>query len=124
MSDQKHLTNLSGDKKACSVYISIGNLPSTRRNRPGSLVVLLLALLPVPPKLAGTSSTNKLQRQINADTPQAVFQLIGEPVKAPALEGVQIDCAASAKNYPASDTAPLRPDARDVESASPASCAS
>jgi len=29
----------------------------------------------------------------------------------------------SAKNYPASDTAPLRPDARDVESASPASCA-
>jgi len=30
---------------------------------------------------------------------------------------------ASAKNYPASDTAPLRPDARDVESASPASCA-
>jgi len=31
---------------------------------------------------------------------------------------------ALAKNYPASDTAPLRPDARDVESASPASCAS
>jgi len=30
----------------------------------------------------------------------------------------------SAKNYPASDTAPLHPDARDVESASPASCAS
>ena len=30
----------------------------------------------------------------------------------------------SAKNYPASDTAPLRPDARDIESASPESCAS
>jgi len=31
---------------------------------------------------------------------------------------------ASAKDYPASDTAPLRPDTRSVESASPASCAS
>jgi len=30
----------------------------------------------------------------------------------------------SARNYPASDTVPLRPDARNVESASPASCAS
>jgi len=30
----------------------------------------------------------------------------------------------SAKNYRASDTAPLRPDPRDVESASPVSCAS
>ena len=32
--------------------------------------------------------------------------------------------ATSAKNYPASDTAPLRPDTGDIESASPASCAS
>jgi len=32
--------------------------------------------------------------------------------------------SSSAKDYPASDTAPLRPDPRDVESASPASCAS
>jgi len=31
---------------------------------------------------------------------------------------------ASAKDYPGSDTAPLRPDTVDVESASPASCAS
>jgi len=30
----------------------------------------------------------------------------------------------SAKNYPASDTAPLCPEGRDVESVSPASCAS
>ena len=30
----------------------------------------------------------------------------------------------SAKDYPESDTAPLRPDAHDVESASPAPCAS
>ena len=95
MSDQTHLTNLSGDKKAWPVYISIGNVPSTRCNRPGSPPFLPVALLPVPPKLASTSSTNKLQRPINADTLQGVFQLIFEPVKARALKGVPIDCADS-----------------------------
>ena len=79
--------------KAWPVYISIGNLPSTRCNRPGSLGVLLLALLRVPPKLAGTSSTNTIQREINADTLQGVFQLIFKPIKARALEGVPIECA-------------------------------
>ena len=76
MSDQTHLTNFSGDKKAWPVYITIGNLPSSRRNRPGSLAVLLLALLPVPPKLVGTTSTDKHQRQINADTLKGVFDFI------------------------------------------------
>ena len=93
MSDQTHLTNFSGDKKAWPVYITIGNLPSTRRNRPGSLAVLLLALLPVPPKLVGTTSTNKHQRQINADTLKGVFDFIFEPIKTPATEGTPIDCA-------------------------------
>jgi len=88
-----YLTNLSWDKKAYPVYISTGNLPLTRRNRTGFLALLLLELLPVPPKLASTSSTNNLQRQINADTLQGIFQLIFEPVKAMALEGVSIDCA-------------------------------
>jgi hypothetical protein len=93
MSDQTHLSNFSGDKKAWPVYITIGNLPSTRRNKPGSMAIILLALLPVPPKFPQSSAADKLQREINADTLQGVFQLILEPLHDAAREGVPIDCA-------------------------------
>src|ERR1700761_560487 len=92
MSDQTHLPNFSGDKKAWLVYITIRNLPSTRRNRPESMAVLLLPLLPVPPKFAQFSG-DKLQRQINADTLQGVFELIFQPVRDTMLEGVPMDSA-------------------------------
>jgi len=92
MSDQTHLSNLSGDKKAWPVYLTLGNLPATRRNRPGSFAVLLLALLPVPPKLTQCSADH-LQRQINADTLRGVFELLFEPLQNAALEGVNNDCA-------------------------------
>jgi len=93
MSDQTHLTNFSGNKKGWPVYITIRNLPSTRHNRPGSMAVLLLALLPVPPKLPKSSAADKLQRQINANTLRGVFELIFESLKDTTLEGVPIDCA-------------------------------
>ena len=93
MSDQTHLSNFSGDNKAWPVYIRLGNLPSTRRNSPGSMAVLLLALLPVPPKLSKSISADKNQRRINAETLQLVFQLLFEPLQAVAREGVNIDCA-------------------------------
>jgi len=91
MSDQTHLSNLSGNKKAWPVYLTLGNLPATRRNRPGSFAVLLLALLPVPPKLT-MSVADHLQRQINADTLRGVFELLCEPLQNAALEGVNIGC--------------------------------
>jgi hypothetical protein len=93
MSDQTHLTNFSGDKKAWPVYITIGNLTSTRRNKPGSMAVLLLALLPVPPKFAKSSAADKLQRQINADTLRGVFELIFRPLRDTMAAGVPVDCA-------------------------------
>jgi len=92
MSDQTHLSNLSADKKAWPVYLTFGNLPATRCNRPGSFAVLLLALLPVPPKLTKFSADH-LQRQINADTPRGVFELLFDPLQNAAVEGVNIDCA-------------------------------
>jgi len=92
MSDQTHLSNLSGDKKAWPVYLTFGNLPPTRRNRPGSFAVLLLALLPVPPKLT-KSSGDHWQRQINADTLRGVFELLFETLQNAELEGHNIDCA-------------------------------
>ena len=93
MSDQTHLGNFSGDKKAWPVYITLGNLPSPCRNSPGSMAVLLLALLPIPPKLSKSTSADTHQRRINAETLQLVFHLLFEPLQAVAREGVKMDCA-------------------------------
>jgi len=93
MLDQTNLTNFSGDKKAWPVYITIGNLPSARRNSPGSMAVLLLALLPIPPKLSKSSKANQRQRKINAETLQDVFELIFAPLQDVAHTGITIDCA-------------------------------
>jgi len=92
MSDQSELSNLSGDKKAWPVYLTHGNLPATRYKKPGSFAVLLLALLPGPPKLR-KSSADHLHRKFNADTLRGLFELMFEPLQNPALEGVNIDCA-------------------------------
>ena len=56
------------------------------------MAILLLALLPVSPKFA-KSPADKLQRQMNADTLQGVFELIFEPLRDTTLEGVPMDCA-------------------------------
>jgi len=93
MSDQTNLTNFSGDKKVWLVYLTIGNLPSAQRNSPGSMAVLLLALLPIPPKLSKSSKADQHQRKINADTLQDVFELIFAPLHGVAYSGVPIDCA-------------------------------
>jgi len=93
MSDQTNLTNFSGDKKVWPVYMTIGNLSSTIRNRPGSMAILLLGLLPIPPKLAKSSRADKLQRLINADTLRGVIELIFGPLNSAAWEGAPIDCA-------------------------------
>ena len=56
------------------------------------MAVLLLALLPVPPKLSQSSSANNVQREVNADTLQGVFDLIFAPLHNAVLEGILIDC--------------------------------
>jgi hypothetical protein len=74
MSDQTHLSNFSGDKKAWPVYVTIGNINSKTRNSPTTMAILLLALLPVPPKFTQQSAAaDDRQRQINADSLQGVF---------------------------------------------------
>ena len=93
MSDQTNLTNLSGDKKAWPVYITMGNLLSARRNSPGSMAILLLALLPVPPKLSKSSKADQRQRKISADTLQDVFELIFAPLQDVAHVGIPIECS-------------------------------
>jgi hypothetical protein len=46
-SDATHLTEFSGGKKAWPVYLTIGNIKSSTRNKPSSAAIVLLALLPV-----------------------------------------------------------------------------
>ena len=70
----------------------IGNLPSPRRNSPGSMAVLLLALLPIPPKFSKSSKADKRLSKINADTLQDVFELIFAPLQDMAHAGIAIDC--------------------------------
>jgi len=92
LSDLTHLTNLSGDKKAWPVYVTIGNILSRTRNSPVKMPVLLLALLPVPQKLTGESThVDEAQRQINVDALRAVFDLVFPPLQQVAQEYMVID---------------------------------
>ena len=57
------------------------------------MAILLLRLLPIPPKLAKFSRADKLQRLINANTLCGVFELIFASLKGAARDGTPIDCA-------------------------------
>ena len=94
LSDETKLPNFSRDKKACPVYVMIGNLLSRTRNRPAKMPILLLALPPVSPKLKGDSGrADEAQRQTNADALQAVFDLVLAPLQEVVQEGTVMDCA-------------------------------
>jgi len=95
MSDQTNLTNLSCDKKAWPVYITIRNLPSARHNSPGSMAVLLLALLPIPPKFSKSFKADQYQSKINTDTLEDVFEHIFASLQDVAHTSITIDCTDS-----------------------------
>jgi len=57
------------------------------------MAVLLLALLPIPPKPSKSSKAAERQWKINADTLPDVFELIFAPLPGVAHSGVPIDCA-------------------------------
>ena len=57
------------------------------------MAVLLLALLPVSPKLSKSAKADPRQRKINADTLQHVFELSFAPLQDVAHVGIPIDSA-------------------------------
>ena len=57
------------------------------------MAILLLALLPIPPKFSKSSKADQPQGKINADTLQDVFELIFAPLQDVAHAGNAIDCA-------------------------------
>jgi len=56
--------------------------------------VLLLTLLPIPPKFSNSSKADQRQRKINTDTllVQDVFEFIFAPLQDVAHTGIAIDC--------------------------------
>ena len=74
--------------------MTIGNIISLRRNSPVNNPILLLALLPVPPKFTGASArTDEAQWQMNADALRSVFDLVLAPLQQVVQEGTVMDCA-------------------------------
>jgi len=56
--------------------------------------ILLLASLPVPPKLTSDSGrSDKAQRKTNADALRAIFDLVLAPLQEVVQEGTVMDCA-------------------------------
>jgi len=72
----------------------ICNILSRTRNSPANIPILLLALLPVPPKLTGNSGrADEPQRKTKADAKRAVFDLVLAPLQEVVQEGTVMDCA-------------------------------
>jgi len=101
VSDQTHLTNISEDKDAWPVYMTVGNILCRTRNCPVKIPVLLLTLLPVPPKFTRKSAcANEALLQTNADTLRAVFDPVLPPLQPVAQEEMVIYCAdGKIRNY-------------------------
>ena len=90
-SDTTHLTNFSGDKKAWPIYLTIGNIKSAARNKPSAMALILLALLPVPPKLKDSRSSS-VSAENNVIT-HHVLATVLEGLVEPGENGIILDCA-------------------------------
>ncbi|KAG0641127.1 hypothetical protein HOY80DRAFT_883742, partial [Tuber brumale] len=64
-SDITFLTNFLEDKKAWSIYMTIGNILSRTQNKASKHPTVLLALLPIFPKMLGVATRDIRQRQIS-----------------------------------------------------------
>ena len=94
-SDATHLMNFSGDGKLWPLYMSIGNIKSSIRNRPTSYAWVPVAILPIGPKrikkVAGWSEENQEQEanQILHDLLTYIFR----PLSNTSKDGVPIKCS-------------------------------
>ncbi|KAL0630352.1 hypothetical protein Q9L58_010801, partial [Maublancomyces gigas] len=81
---------------AWPIYLTIGNLPGRIRNSPTKYAQLLIALLPVSPKLTGNSSAQERQRAWNSVSLYTVLHAILRPLiglRTVAGSGLRTNCA-------------------------------
>ena len=84
MSDATHLSNYSGDKKEWPIYMTIGNLSSELRQKPTAHSVVMVALLPIPPKHRHESKSRRdEQNATNRSVLQEVLYRVLEPLTFP-----------------------------------------
>ena len=92
-SDVTCLKNFSGDKKAWPIYMTIGNILSSTRNSPSKHATVLLALLPVPPKMLGVAARDARQRQVDNEILCELMEAIFAPMAALGNSGIEVECA-------------------------------
>src|SRR6266404_6248603 len=81
MSDATHLSNYAGDKKEWPIYMTIGNLSSGLRQKPTAHSVVMVALLPIPPKHRHESKSRRdEQNATNRNVLQEVLHRALEPL--------------------------------------------
>jgi len=72
--------------------MSIGNILSNVRNKPSRHANVLLALLPIPPKMTGAASKDRKQRETNHEILRDLMEEIFEPLASANEHGVKITC--------------------------------
>jgi hypothetical protein len=85
-SDKTHLTVFAGDKKAWPLYLSIGNIKSSIRNKPKNHCWVLVAYLPI----AHFSDDKSLHTILQSRLFHQCMELILKPLKCVTEEGVQM----------------------------------
>jgi hypothetical protein len=93
LSDGTQLTNLSRDTKAWPVYRTIGNILSGTGNKPTNMAMILVALLPIPPKLTGGSSADSHPREANRVILCDVLSILFEDIKKVGMIAGWLACA-------------------------------
>ena len=83
-SDETHLTNYSGKKKAWRIFLNLGKVRSSERLKVTQNCSILVALLPVPPKHCfhgpGKSAELQAQQDYNREVLRKVFEIIFTPL--------------------------------------------
>src|SRR5437879_1265480 len=73
--------------------MTIGNILSRTRNKASKHATVLLALLPVPPKMLGIAVRDARQRQINNEILCDLIEAIFAPMAALGNSGLEVECA-------------------------------
>jgi len=94
-SDATYLTNFSADHKAWPLYMSIGNIKSSVRNRPTFHAWVPVALLPSSPKRIRKvlSWSEEKQEQEAMQVPHDLLRFLLRPLSSVAQDGLKIKCA-------------------------------